>query len=249
MLIVVSLVFCFASCNGSEDAIKDNSEDTVIGFVADTDSEIAARTYAENGSRLVAYNTLSDLLLAIENAKVDYGVLSDYEYISAFNAERAIKQYEVVPYSVEFCAYFRKDSTELCNQFNESVKNMCEKGIIDQIADAEYNGKSFISSYSGTGANELKVLCNPSVDLFIYLLENGEYSGIDVHILETFAEENNYSVMYEIFDNEELFYNLEKGEGDMVISALTYNEKRAENYLASNVYFTINYNLVTRTSF
>ena len=237
------------SCGIHKDTIKDNPEDTVIGFVDNTDSEIAAKTYAENGSRLVAYNTLSDLLLAIENANVDYGVLSDYEYVSAFNVGRAIKLYEVAPYSIEFCAYFRKDSIELCKQFNESVRRMVDKNIIDQIANAEYNGESFVSSYSGTGEKELKILCNPSVDLFIYLLEKGEYSGVDIHILETFAEENNCSLTYKICDDEELFYNLEKGEGDMIISALTYNEKRAEDYLASDIYFTINYNLVTRTSF
>lgn len=244
---MLSLFVCLTSCNVFEDKIIDSPEDTFIGFVDNTDGEVAAKTYAKNGARLIAYNTLPDLLLAIENAKVDYGVLSDYEYISAVNADRAIKIYEVVPYALEFCAYFRNDSTELCDKFNASVESMYERKIIEQIGNAEYNGETFLSSYSGTGKNELKVLCNPSVDLFMYILENGEYSGIDVHILETFAEENDYSVSYEILDEADLFYNLEKGEGDMIISALTYNEQRADSYLASDIYFTVNYNLVTRT--
>ena len=126
---------------------------------------------------------------------------------------------------------------------------MKSKGIIDKIKEAEYNGITYYSSYSGNGVTELKVLCNPTADFYCYMLEDGVYSGIDVKILETFAEENGYNISYiSDFDDDELFLKLKNGEGDILISDYSYNSKRAEQYLVSDVYFTVKFNLVIRKS-
>ncbi len=246
MCFVVSLISC-----GNEKNIKEEkTENSIIGFVSGSNSEFATKSYVKDGAQLIDYNTLSDLLLAIENGYVDYGVLSDYEYVLAENAERKIEVYEECSFKMELCAYFRSDAIELCNQFNDFVKSMKDKGIIDKIKNSEYNGIAYHSSYTGKGENELKVLCNPSVNLFMYMPEEGYYSGIDVDILETFAEENNYSISYiSEFDDDELYSKLQSGDGDMVISACLFNSKRAEKFLASDSYLTIKFNLVTRKTF
>lgn len=227
--------------------IKDNPENAIIGFVSGSNSELAARSYAKEGSQLIGYNTLSDLLLAIENGYVNYGVLSDYECIVSANAERKIEVYEECSYKIDLCAYFRNDSSELRNEFNESIRKMKDNGKIDKIKDSEYNGITYHSPYTGEGNNELKVICNPSTDLFLYLLDDGSFAGIDAKVLETFAEENEYSLSYvSVLDYDELFSKLENGEGDMVMCACKSDEEKIEYYLASDVYFTINFNLVTR---
>ncbi len=252
MSIILSLCFLGAliSCGNGKDIIKDNPENTIIGFISDTTGELAAKTYSKAGVQLIGYNNLSDLLLAIENGGVNYGVLSDYELVQAEKAERKIEVYEKCSYEIDLCAYFRNDSIELRNQFNDSVKSMKEKGILDKIKDSEYKGIAYHSSYTGKGGNELKVICNPTVDMFIYLVEDGYCSGIEVNILENFAEENDYSISYvECFEDDELLLKLENGDGDMILSTRSYNSKIAENYLVSDPYFTIGFSLITRKSF
>ena len=227
--------------------IKDDPEDSIIGFVSGSNSELAAKSYAKEGAQIVGYNTLSDLLLAIENGYVNYGVLSDYECVVAANAERKLEVYEECSFKIDLCAYFRNDSSELRDEFNESITKMKDNGKIDKIKDFEYNGVTYHSPYTGEGNKELKVLCNPSTDLFLYLTDDGSFAGIDSKILETFAEENEYSLSYiSVLDDNELFSKLDNGEGDMIISAVEFDEDRVEYYLASDVYFTINFNLVTR---
>lgn len=250
--IILSLVFLvgLVSCNSGKEKIEENPENTIIGFVSNSSSEFAAKSYSNKGVQLIGYNTLSDLLLAIENGSVDYGVLSDYELTQAENAQRKIKVYEKCSYKIDLCAYFRNDSIELRNQFNDSIKSMKEKGILDKIKDSEYNGIAYHTSYTGNGEKELKVICNPSVDLFFYLLEDGYCTGIEVNILENFAEENNYSISYvQVFEDEELLLKLQNGDGDMIVSARIYNSKITEDYLLSDSYFSIGFNLVTRKSF
>ena len=55
-----------------------------------------------------------------------------------------------------------------------------------------------------------------------------------------------YSVEIKEADFDELFLMLENGEGDVIVSATEYNESRAESYLASDTYLTIEYYLVER---
>lgn len=248
IIIVVGFVVSFASCGLSDDKSQEKHQDTIIGFVTDSVSELAARSYSDSGAQLIGYNTLSDLLLAVENGYVDYGALSDYEFVQAKIAERKIEIHEECPYKIEFCAYFNDASTELRDKFNSSISDMKDKGIIDKIKNSEYNGITYHSSYTGDGENELRVLCNPSSDLYFYLLDGGEYSGIDVKIIETFAEEYGYNISYIPDTDDELFMKLKKGEGDILISAYSFESKRAEQYIVSDTYFTISFNLVTRKS-
>ena len=249
VILVVAFIFLLASCDNSKDLIEENPQNTIVGFVSSSSGELAAKSYASDGAQLIGYNTLSDLLLAIENKYVNYGILSDYEYVQAVDAERKIEVYMECDYKIDFCAYFRNDSMELRDEFNASLKSMKENGVIDKIKDAEYKGVTYHSSYTGNGENALTVLCNPTVDLYFYLLADGIYSGIDVKILETFAEENGYSIQYVLnSEDDELFYKLKKGEGDILISDYSYNSKRAEQYLTSDTYFTMNFYLVTRKS-
>ena len=81
-------ILSLASCSYSNDLIKENPQDTIIGFVTDSVSELAAKSYSGDGAQLIGYNNLSDLLLVIENGYANYGVLSDYEVVQAINAER-----------------------------------------------------------------------------------------------------------------------------------------------------------------
>ena len=248
IILVCCCVVSFASCGiSAKDVIKNNPENALIGYVSYSDSELAARSYAKDGAQLIGYNTLSDLLLAIENGYVNYGVLSEYECVLAESVGREVEIYSECPYKIDLCAYFRNDSSELRDKFNKSVANLKNSGKISKIKDAEYNGVTFQTAYTDEGDNELKILCNPSVDLFLYLTDDGGFAGIDAKILETFAEENGYYLSYvSVFEDDELFSKLESGEGDVVMCACSLVEERLEDYLASDVYFTIKFNLVTR---
>lgn len=248
IILVICCIVSLVSCNFSTtDVIKNNPEKALIGYVSYSDSELAAKSYAKDGAQLIGYNTLSDLLLAIENGYVNYGVLSEYECVLAENAGRKVEIYGECPYKIDLCAYFRNDSSELRDEFNKSVTAMINSGEISKIKDAEYNGVTYRTAYDDEGDNELKILSNPSVDLFLYLTDDGGFAGIDAKILETFAEENGYYLSYvSVFEDNELFSKLESGEGDIVMCACSLVEERLEDYLASDVYFTKNFNLVTR---
>ena len=76
-----------------------------------------------------------------------------------------------------------------------------------------------------------------------------EIEFIESMIKEKELDENGYNISYiSDFDDDELFLKLKNGEGDVLISDYSYNSKRAEQYLVSDIYFTVNFNLVIRKS-
>ena len=216
----------------------------IIAVKYDSANELACEDYEEYTK--VTYNASSDVVLAVENKKADYGILDNFELNSYIMAGRNIKQKEKCQYSLDYCAYFNSNSETLQKSFNDAIKYLKDKGVIDEIITTNLKGESYKVSKSNNENGTLTMLCDPSFDNRLYTDDNGEILGLDVDIVREICNYMGYDLKIVSCDFDEMFIKLQDGEVDFVISDCEVNEERENYYLLSDTYFTLNYYLIER---
>ena len=68
--------------------------------------------------------------------------------------------------------------------------------------------------------------------------KDDKFEGLDIDILEAFAQEKGYSLKFETLSFQQIWEKLDLGEADLACGALYFTEERAKKYLLSNSYFT-----------
>ena len=241
----LSLLFIFnlASCGEINDNAK---KENIVAVKYPSANEKAFESYASQDFIKVTYNTSSDVVLAVENGKADFGILDAFEFNSFITAQRKIKKKELCKYSIDYCAYFSSGNEELQKEFNNAINTLKTDGTLEKIKDAHLNGESFVDSERRNVNGTLTMLCDPSFDNRVYTDSNGHIVGLDVDIAREICNSLGYNLEIESADFDELFIKLEKGKGDFIISACEVSEERAEYYLLSDTYFTLDFYLIEK---
>ena len=209
-------------------------------------SETASADYVSDGYTKVTYNSASDVVLAVENMKASYGILDEFQLNSFIDAERNIKKSEECDYSMAYCAYFDSENSALQKEFNEAIEELKNNGTIDEIKNAHLKGEEYKRNKAKNENGTLTMLCDPHFDNRVYRNSNDEIVGLDVDIAYEICNYLGYDLEISATDFDELFVDLSEGEGDFVVSACEVDEERAEYYLLSDSYFTLNFYLIER---
>lgn len=244
---IISLIFIFTlNACGNSDTVS--TESSIIGATSQSPSVSAIDEFLLSGASPVFYNTASETVLALENGKIDYAVLDEFDFYDFSKNERPIEIVEKAQYSLNSYAYFSADNIELKEKFDSAIETLRENGTIENIKNGylQKSAESKINTYSFS--NSLIMLCDPSFPNRVYTDDNGNILGSDVDIAREICAELGYSLEIVGADFDELFIMLESGEGDFIMSSAELTEERAAQYLASQPYFTLNFYLVKRKS-
>lgn len=243
----LSFVFIlnFASCN-NKDVIKDFQKGKTIAVKYASVNDKVADGYISDGFTKVTYDSSSDVVLAIENGKAQYGILDDFELNLYISAQRKIQKKERCGYSIDYCAYFSLENESLQKSFNKAIVDLKSDGTLDKIKNAHLSGKSFQEGKTDNEKGTLTMLCDPSFENRVFTDSNGEVLGLDVDMAREICNSLGYEMEIVTADFDELFIKLQEGEGDFIISACEVAEERAEYYLLSDAYFTLNYYLIEK---
>lgn len=209
-------------------------------------SEKAVDKYINQGYTKVSYDSSSDVVLAIENGKADFGIVDDFELASFLYTERSIKQKEVCEYSIDYCAYFTLENEALQKEFNKAINELNNDGTLEAIKLSWLSGKEYRGFKENNENGTLTMLCDPSFSIRVFTTGNGEVVGLDVDIAQAICNNLGYDLEIVTADYDELFVKLDDGEGDFIISACEVSEEREEYYLLSDTYFTLNYHLIEK---
>lgn len=246
---IVSLVLCFVfiiSLSSCKEPLTVPGTEKIIAVKYASANELACEEYISDGYTKVTYNSSSDVVLAVENKKVNCGILDEFELNSYIDAGRNIKQLEDCEYNIDYCAYFSSENEALQNSFNKAIEELKNDGSLDKIINAHMKGERFQYSESNNENGTLTMLCDPNFDNRAYTDTNGEIVGLDVDIARAICNYLGYDLEIETVDFDELFIKLDSGEGDFIISSCEVNEEREEYYLASDTYFTLYFYLIGR---
>lgn len=242
-LLCFAFLFSLASCNEIAESIQ---KEKLIAVEYASASEKAVDKYINQGYTKVTYDSSSDVVLAIENGKADYGVVDDFELASFLYADRNIREKEACEYSIDYCAYFTLENEALQKEFNKVITDLKSDGTLDEITNACLKGESFLNSAEDNENGTLTMLCDPSFENRVYTDDNGDVEGLDVDIAREICNYLGYDLEIVTADFDELFTKLQAGEGDFIMSACEVTEEREEYYLLSDTYFTLNYHLIEK---
>lgn len=241
IVLCVCFVFCLSSCD--TDSVLPSTE-KIIAVKYGSGNEQACEQYGDYTK--VTYNSSSDVVLAIENSKADFGILDDFELASFLHADRGIKEKSVCEYSLDYCAYFTLENDALQKEFNKAINKLNNDGTLEAIKLSWLSGKEYRGLKGNNENGTLTMLCDPNFHNRVFSNDNGDVIGLDVDIAKAICNYLGYDLEIVISDFDQMFVKLQEGEGDFIMSACEVNEERAEYYLLSDSYFTLKFHLIER---
>ena len=129
------------------DDMRDVISSSPLLQYAGTDPNIAdalevIKSFKENRHVITFFDSLTAMLMALDSGKIDEISLPiiTARYIMAQDKSYRLLFTIKMPSSISFG--FRKDSEELCNEFNEAIKAMKEDGTLKALED-KYIGNGF----------------------------------------------------------------------------------------------------------
>ncbi|MBO5066295.1 MAG: transporter substrate-binding domain-containing protein [Clostridia bacterium] len=250
---VLSVVLCFCtlcSCDNLGGGAKTSdaaSGKPIVAVATDSDESLAAEAYsAKIGGDLVRYNLSSDAVVAVLNGKADYVVLDEYESQEYIDAGNKLEFVESTEHKIEYVAWFNTEDKELKNEFNRALSELGQEGVLTQIKESNIKGVIYTYQKKIPPKGELVMLCDPLFENILYYSESGEVCGTDFDIAKAVCTHLGYELRIKIVDFDKMFACLEDGEGDFIMSASEYTAERAEYFIASDVYSSLNYNVYKR---
>lgn len=244
-LILVSLLW-LCSCDSAESGVVIENK-RVVALAKESSSYIPTIEYCEqNGYSYVTYESISDAVNAVDNGKAEYVVLEVSEYNSSYFATNELTIHEKVEYEIGFCAVFNIENEKLYNDFDNAIKELKVNGTLEKVKKAYYNNEFIDTPASKDYGGKIEILCSPVFDERVCYNSEGELTGVDVALCEAICRYLGYSPQFVERDFDELFSELEKGNGDVIFSSVEYTEERNADYLLTDFYDTREFNVYKR---
>ena len=203
-------------------------------------------TYAKEhfpNADLMYYNLLSDMMVALDQGKID-GFISETTYITGAIWEGAkIKSVEE-PIAYTNAAYvFQKgeSSAPLREQLNAFIRKSKENGTIDKLREkwlGETEPTEALDYQPLTGENgTIRVAVAPDVKPITYM-KDGEPTGYEIELLTMFAKEYGYKLDISYMSFDAVLPGVTTGKYDIGTGAITITEERAESLDFSESHLT-----------
>lgn len=247
IIFILLLSICVFSGCDKKTQLNNIIPNRTVACVINSDDFVAAKEYSDSiSAEIVEYSSEADAVIAVENGKADYVVLDEYEGQAFVDAGSAIEQVEKCKYKNEYRACFSINDKELCDKFNEALRELSEDGTLEKIKNSNKAGESYVISNSPGVNGTLIMACDPIFENRVFRDSSGELRGTDVDIAKAVCAHLGYDVEFIDKDFQEMFSELDNGNADFVMSSVEYNETRSEYYLFSDVYSTLEYNVYER---
>lgn len=242
----VLLLFALCSCDSSETGVVIENK-RVVALARESAAYLATIEYCEeNGYSYVTYESISDAINAVDNGKAEYVVLESSEYDNSFFANDELVFHEQVEYESGYCAVFDENNESLYQDFNNAIKELREKGVLEDVKRAYLANKDIETPVKSEYKGNIKILCAAEFDGRVFYTDDGKLTGVDVAMVKAICKYLGYTPVFVEYEFDELFYYLEEGEGDLIFSAIEYTSERDEEYLLTDFYDAKEFNVYKR---
>ena len=218
-----------------------------VGVVIGSIQDIAITEMAPD-AHIQRMATDADLIAALENGKVDIAGNENLSLI--FNKDLAAKLDSVSagipPMPVGAC--FRKDETELQQDFNDFLSEIRRDGtyqkILDRWSQADDPSALAIPQPRGKGRT-LRVATFPSMPPLNFI-SSGQLSGLEPDLLTEWANRRGWKLEYLIMDFASQMPAILTGKADIAMGYISITEERQKTVLFSDGYLASEMILITR---
>ena len=218
-----------------------------VGVVIGSIQDMAVSKLAPDAKILRLANS-TDMLAALESGKVD--VIGEENLSVTFNREIAAKVDSVSaglpPMPIGAC--FRKDNTQLKQDFDSFLADIRSDGTYQQIYDRWRNASDpsavSLPQQRGTGQT-LRVAIYPAMPPFSFI-SSGKPSGLEIDILTEWANRRNWQIEYLTMDFASQIPAVQTDKVDMAMGSISITEERQKQVLFSDGYMASYIMLLTR---
>ena len=221
-----------------------------IGVLTGSIYDDYAKELFPNAERLY-YNMISDIMVAVDQGKVD-GYLAENTYVAAAIWEGArIKVLDEIVDRTEAGYIFQKGdgSAVLRGQMNSFIRAAKENGTIENLAKKWFGStepSEGLDYGSLTGENgTIKVAVAPDLKPISYV-KDGSLTGYEMEILLLFAREYGYKLDMSYMTFDAILPGVTTGRYDIGTGAVTITEERAQSLDFSESHLTVDVVMVVK---
>ena len=224
-------------------ALKGKNVAVIIGSIQD----IAVTNMAPDAN-ILRMATLTDMLAALENGKVD--VVGDESLTLIFSKDMMSKvdsvNSELAPIPIGAC--FKLGNVELQQDFNSFLADIRRDGTYQKIYDrwqkSEDPTAMTLPQQQGTGRT-LRVATNPVMPPLNFIC-SGKPSGMEPELLTEWANRRNWQLEFLVMDFAAQIPAVQTGKADMAMGSISCTEERQKQVLFSDGYIDSHIVMVTR---
>ncbi len=225
-------------------------EHATIGIMTGTVFDTLAKEHFPNAER-VYYNLLPDMIVAVEQGKID-GYLSETTYVTAAIWEGANIQpaSEAIDHTqAGFIFQKSEQSAQLREQMNSFIQTARENGTLDELSkkwfgQTEPTEKLDYNSLTGENG-ALRIAVAPDLKPISYV-KDGELTGYEMEIMLLFAKEYGYQLDMSYMTFDAILPGVTTGKYDIGTGAFTITEERAQSVDFSESHLTVDVVMVVK---
>ena len=254
MFLLIALVAgTLMGCGTKETKIFQSAEDfkdAKIGIITGSAHENTVKEVFPKAER-VYYNNMADMILAVEQEKIDC-YLEDAPYVVPLIWEgRSLKALDEIPGQMSNGFIFPQDeeSTALREEINAFLAEAKADGTIEQLRQ-KWLGTTEptdIPEYASLSGENGTIRLAISVDNkpLLYQRESN-YTGFEIELLTLFGQQAGYAFEIEVVPFESIVAGINAGKYDMGASGLNITPEREESVDFSDPYATFDAVLVLK---
>lgn len=186
------------------------------------------------------YTKVSDMMLALQNGKVDFFVMEEPQarFLQAQQPATCIMPNSLLV-GWDYALAFSFEKRELCEAFSAEIRRLMQDGTVEKLKEKWFSIDESIKTMpvrKPGSKGTLRIGTVPEVEPFTYI-KNGEYVGLDLELATAIAEKLGYSTEFVMLDFGSFIEALQAGKIDLMASCITVTEERKEKLLFADSHY------------
>lgn len=190
-------------------------------------------------AQICRFDNTSDILLSLKSDKLDAAIIDKItaKLVLKNNADLGLLSDDVLIKSLGIG--FNKNNPTLLNEFNDLLKELRKNGTYDQMVkrwfeeDAE---NAQMPEFKKIQTGKKLVVGISAEDLPYVAMKNNQYVGMDIELIQHFAQRGNYQLEFVNYSFASLVTALASGKVDMIADGICITEERAKQISFSDEY-------------
>lgn len=203
------------------------------------------------GSRIIRVDNHIDLIPLLKADKADYGVV-DMSVIKPIIEDHHMVIVDSALFVIPTAIAFRKEDTELRNQFNDFLRQIKKDGTHQQLKNRWMEQQNPVLPDIRTNGKVIRVATCASTFPYAYVKDN-QIVGYDIELMLRFGQSKGYEIVFEDMKYMGMIAALLSHKVDVVAAAYNATEERKKQVSFSDPYledpsavFTIDKNVPQR---
>lgn len=186
------------------------------------------------------YIKVSDMMLALQNNKVDFFVMEEPQarFLQAQQPSACIMPNSLLV-GWDYALAFSFEKRALCETFSAEIRSMMQDGTVEKLKEKWFSRDESIKTMPTRKPGSkgvLRIGTVPEVEPFTYI-KDGEYVGLDLELASTIAEKLGYTVEFVMLDFASFIETLYAGKIDLMASCVTVTPERKEKLLFADSHY------------